>query len=165
MFQVTGLDGFRNSLEAALARQVGRINHNYRLFVIDVLSELVENTPQWSGDLAASWRVAASGVTQRTGGTNKSPFKADPYEYPAPHFRGDKEALDYVLYTNSSVIDSIRYNTHVTIFNANKTGQIIDNPWMEELWLRPGNFIAGDVMAIAHTIAKFNHGNIALRGT
>lgn len=165
MFTITGLDSYRKSLEATLAKHIGKVNLVYRAFVSDVLTELVKNTPQWSGDLAASWRVQASGVTVRTGGSDISPFKSKPIERPAPHFRGDDPALAYALAVNDEVIQSIRYNTHVTIFNENKTGPIIDNPCMEELWLRPGNFIAGDVMAVAHTIAKFNHGSISLRST
>lgn len=163
MFSITGLDSFKKSLEAAKARQLGQINASYRKFVIDILSELVLNTPQWSGDLAASWRVKVEGSSTRVGGSEYTPFKSKPRERPAPHFRGDEAALAYALAVNQEVIDSIRYNSRVTIYNDNKTAEIISTPWMQELWLRPNNFIEGDVMAIAHTISKYNNAHISLR--
>jgi hypothetical protein len=141
-----------------MAAMQGRLNAAYREFVVSILTELVENTPQWSGDLAASWRVRAEGNTSRTGGSSSTGFKRDPIERPAPFFRGDEPAIFYALSVNSEVINSIRYNTRVTIFNDNPTAEIITQ---SDIVLRPGNFIAGDVMALAHTITKF--GNATMR--
>ena len=163
MFAVTGLGKFKATLEAAKAKQIGAINRSYREFVRKVLIELATNTPQWSGDLAASWRVRVEGVTTRETADTLTGFKSKPVERPAPHFRGDLDPVHFALLNNEEVISTIRYNSTVTIFNDNATAEKIDNPWMEELWLRPGNFIAGDIMAIAHTIAKFSHGNLILR--
>lgn len=163
MFSIIGIETFRRSLEGQMAAMQGRLNAAYREFVVDVLIELVENTPQWSGDLAASWRVRASGVTTRSvrtaGYYGQTPFKKEPYERPAPYFRGDEPAIDYVLARNQEVIASIRYNTRVTIYNNNPTGEII---MQSDIPLRPGNFIPGDVMAVAHTIAKYGNGTMRL---
>ena len=164
MISVTGLESVTRSVNAALARQKGILNRYYRSFVVEVLTELVENTPQWSGDLAASWRVQVEGVTSRTGGSSTTGFKSTPRVRPAPHFRGDEPALVYALMVNSDVIESIRYNSRVTIFNDNPTADAINNPWSEELWLRPNNFIPGDVMAVAHAISKYGGGHIRMSG-
>jgi hypothetical protein len=158
MFQVTGIDTFRKSLEGQMAAMHGRINAAYREFITNILTELVENTPQWSGDLAASWRVRAEGLTSRSGGSSTTGFKRDPIERPPPFFKGDEPAIVYALSVNSEVIQSIRYNTRVTIFNDNPTAEIITQ---SDIVLRPGNFIPGDVMAVAHTIAKY--GNATMR--
>jgi len=159
LFSIRGIESQLRSTEAALARQLGTLNQAYRLFIEKLLVELVVNTPQWSGDLAASWIVLAEGKSSRSGSTEATGFKSTPYVRPAPHTRGDLPALQFAIMNNADVLASIRYNTRVTIYNENPTAFKIVG---QEHKLRLANFIPGDVMAIAHTISKFNHGHISL---
>jgi hypothetical protein len=155
MFEFKGLNNFRNSIEGRKASIEKRANAAFREYVADVLTELSLNTPQWSGDLAASWRVKAQGSSGtrsvRTAGYyGQTPFKQNPYDSPAPFRKGSMPAVDYALARNTDVINTIYYNTRVTIYNDNPTGDTIT-----ESGLRPGNFIPGDIMAIAHVTYKF----------
>lgn len=154
--RVTGLDNFRHSVEGAKARLEKKVNERYRELVANVLTELALNTPQWSGDLAASWRVTAEGETTRVGGrAGKTGFKQVPHSARPSFFKGDYPAVEYALTANAGVISTIRYNTKVTIFNDNSTQSKIS-----EDTLRPRNFIPGDIMAVEHVKYLFSSSGV-----
>jgi hypothetical protein len=163
MIRVQGLENFRASILGAKAKHEKRVNAAYRELVADVLTELALNTPQWSGDLAASWRVKAEGSYSRSvrtaGYYGQTPFKKNPYEFPAPYRKGSMPAVDYALARSAEVINSIRYNSRVSIYN--------DNPTVDEIseqTLRPSNFIPGDIMAIEYVHRKFRAEGLGVWG-
>lgn len=171
---VTGIERFKHTVKAAEAKLKGQLNEEYRKLTKRILIDLALNTPQWSGDLAASWRAVISSESgaSRASFDTLTTYKAKPdpnngnrtYVRPAPHFKGDREAADYVLLNNEETLSSLRYNMKVTIINTNPTAEIIANPWAEEEWLRPGNFIPGDVMAVSYVSAKYSRKDMRIVG-
>lgn len=149
-----------NALRAKIVKTKAKVGETATNFVkrktTEILTELVNNTPQFTGDLAASWTVVTNSFSPLYG---YSPLKDDVgnynlSEYPAK-FKGDKEALRIALAVNSSILASIKYNTIISIQNTSPTAVKLQTGAIREGQLRPGNFIPGDVLAIKHTLNKF----------
>ncbi|WP_454735369.1 hypothetical protein [Cupriavidus necator] len=55
--KVNNLSEFNSALDSALAAMEREVTHSLRGFAVTVFRELVENSPQWSGNLAANWNI------------------------------------------------------------------------------------------------------------
>lgn len=55
--KVNNLSEFNSALDSALAAMEREVTHALRGFTVTVFRELVENSPQWSGNLAANWNI------------------------------------------------------------------------------------------------------------
>jgi hypothetical protein len=148
---VNNLASFSRTIVREKARVKGTATAVYQKFVKDILTDLAKNTPQWSGDLAASWEVVVSANGVPSGYT--SPFKSFPPAYPAPHEKGDMEAVKYAISNNKQTIDAIRWNNIVSVVNMNPTIKLIGDGSK----LRPGNYIPGDIMAVNFVAHKWSH--------
>lgn len=164
---ITGLDSFQGTVLRKIAKAKHNVTGRYRKLVADMLKELVLNTPQYSGDLAASWQV----VVGRKGEALSPDFvrmnvglkDADDWYRSNPRQIGNIGALQIAMANNKSAIASIRWNSRVEIVNNNETVAIITSPEGEEA-LREGNYIPKDVMAIVHTLEKFRYKGFAPTG-
>ena len=152
---ITNLASFKRTV-ANLKEQVkGTATSRYQNFVTAVLTDLAKNTPQWSGDLAASWQVVVGRGS--TPDARNMFIKSVPYERPAPHSKGDMEAVNVALNFNREAIGSIRWNSIVSLANSNRTvGEIRVKGG--DAWLRPANrpSIPGDIMAVAFVAHKYS---------
>lgn len=162
---VNNLASFKRTIAYEKARVRGEATKVYKGFVKAMLTDLAKNTPQWSGDLAASWEVVVGAGGQPTA-YHQTPFKSNPIEYPAPYFKGSMEAVKYALYVNSFAIDTLTWNNIVSIVNVNPTVKAIGNgventnralPGKKRTSLRPGNYIPGDIMAVNFVAHKWAH--------
>lgn len=154
---VKGLQGFQHTVMAARARAQGHITARYQRLVRDMLKDLAKNTPQWSGDLAASWQVMV-GANNQVATDPGYTYLKDEVAAVDPKWKGDKAAVEHALQVNRDAIAKIRYNSHVSIQNVSQTlteGDRGDNP-LDEKSLRPGNYIPGDVMATALVASKYS---------
>jgi len=145
---ISNLNAVKFSIDQAKAKLEGTVNAQMRGVVSLMLRDLATNTPQWSGDLAASWQVVVGGETYPLGQTG---FKSNPIVRPAPHFKGDSEAVNYAMEMNAGMLSQIRYNKKISIVNNNPTVDAIET----EGQLRPGNFISGDFMAVKYVAQKY----------
>ena len=148
---VGNLASFQRTIAREKAKVKGTATAVYQKFVKDILTDLAKNTPQWSGDLAASWEVVVSAKGLPSGYT--SPFKDFPYAYPAPHAKGDMEAVKYAIKNNKQTIDAILWNNIVSVVNMNPTVKAIGDGSK----LRPDNYIPGDIMAVNFVAHKYAH--------
>ena len=116
--KITGLENFKNSVLRSRARLKENVTHRFQLLATDILKELVNSTPKWSGDLAASWEVQTGKGNQggRQGGYTE--LKSIPFEFPRP-VAGD--SLGYALAANAGAIKAIRWNSFVSIQNHSPT--------------------------------------------
>lgn len=144
---ITNLSAVKHSINLAKAKLEGTVNSQMRGVATLMLRDLATNTPQWSGDLAASWQVVVGGDTAPLGETG---FKQVPYQTLYPHFKGDKEAVNFAMQDNAGMLAQIRYNKSISIRNTNPTVDVI-----EEGKLRPNNFIPGDFMAVKYVAQKY----------
>lgn len=151
MVAVNGLERYHEKVQLAKLRAQGKITAHYHKLVTNVLKDLSQHTPQWSGDLAASWQVV---VGARSVGisSNTTSLKVHPWQALVrhPNHMGDPEALAYALDANSQAIESIRWNSKVSIVNTNPTQYKLSEPE-----LRDGNFVPGDIMWTAHAVLKY----------
>lgn len=168
MFKVTGLENFKNSLLRSKAKLKHNVTERYQLLVTNILVELVERTPKWSGDLAASWEVQTGKGNQGARSGLYTPLKSVPFEYPRP-VAGD--SLGYALVMNADEIASIRWNSHVSIQNNSKTLTVGDegnnpygtnpNPFSNS---RPTQMVDGMFAEIAYVAAKYSSKGMRLSG-
>ena len=54
-----GAAAFKARLKAVMPTIEAEINTKYRKLVRKVFTDLVENSPQWSGNLASNWRIGS----------------------------------------------------------------------------------------------------------
>ncbi len=123
-FKITGLENFKNSVLRSRARLKENVTHRYQVLVTDILKQLVNNTPKWSGDLAASWEVQVGKDNQGNRQGGYTSLKVVPFEFPRPQ-AGD--SLGYALAANSGAIKSIRWNSYVSIQNHSPTLSVGDS--------------------------------------
>lgn len=163
---LSGLNKYRKKTEKEKARvkqgAANYIRNNVKL----VLKDLVLNTPQWSGNTAASWRIDLNYMP-----ASESPSKlwvpdwnflnpqSDEYQGTPPSFIGDKDAWTVAKAEAQAPLKAIRYNSVVRIVNTSPyAGELASSP-EAELELRKGNYIPGDVMAINYVTAKYKLGS------
>lgn len=152
MITVFGVNKFIRKTEKQKARLKQRASDYVQKTVKSVLRDLVLNTPQWSGNTAASWTV----VTNQAGAA--SPYSAlfqEDWQEVDPRWIGDKRAWNEAWAENKATIESIKWNTKVSIKNRAPFADELATDPAAESQLRPGNFIPGDVMAIKKVTAKY----------
>lgn len=154
MIQLHGVNKYIHKTEAQKARiKQGAANY-VRSIATNILRDLVLNTPQWSGNTAANWAI-------------KLNYGEDAQQIDRPvdydwkdlignaHFKGDREALRTALNNNSASIKAIKYNSKIRIVNNGDYADDLLLKSEEDLKLRKGNFIPGDVMAIKYVTNKY----------
>lgn len=156
---ISNLSDFKNTINAAKGRIDGTVTKRYRALVTNILKDLAQYTPQATGDLAASWQVVV-GASQEAHDLGPTPFRPVRGTFmPAVYQMGSKPARDYTLAINEFVIQSIRWNSKVSIQNANPTAQEIDPSR-----LRPGNFVVReDFMALSLVAARYSRRGMTLK--
>lgn len=117
-----------------------------------ILRDLVLNTPQWSGNTAAMWRIQTNSVEA---GVENSPLYSEDWKDVDAKRIGDKTAYKVALAYAQPALKSIRYNSTVTIENYGPYTDELATLSEEELKLRKGNYIPGDVMAVNLATAKY----------
>lgn len=163
---MSGINKYRQKTEKQKARVKQGAANYIRNNTKAILKALVLNTPQWSGNTAASWRIDLNYLPASDGPSklavpdwNFLNPQSDEYQGTPPKFIGDKEAWEVAKAAAEPALKSIRYNTIVRIVNsAPYAGELASSP-EEELKLRKGNFIPGDVMAINYVTAKYKLGS------
>lgn len=159
---VSNLSAIKHSIDMAKAKIEHTVTAQIQGVVAMMLKDLAMNTPQWSGDLAASWQVVVGkGATPSNNGYTG--FKATGrYVYPPPHFKGDPDAIGFALMANMADIASIRWNSNISIVNNSQTLTVGKDgpPLTSQAQLRDGNFISGDFMAVKYVAQKYRDKNM-----
>lgn len=106
-----GAAAFKARLRAVMPTIEAEINTKYRKLVRKVFTDLVENSPQWSGNLASNWRIGSGGYAQITGYNPQDWYKENPYQV------GSDPAVAMTLMREVPKLDAITYKSPVRIFN------------------------------------------------
>lgn len=155
--EIRGLNKYKEKSEKQKALLKQKATEYLRASVRAVLRDLVLKTPQWSGNTAASWKIQTKSHPADWKPTRL--YNPDWEDQKPVRFIGDKEAWKVALELNAAVLKSLRWNTTISIVNESDMAlDLATDPDAEEK-LRPGNFIAGDVMAVAYVSAKYKLGN------
>lgn len=163
---LSGLNNYRKKTEKQKARiKQGAANY-IRANVRAVLKDLVLNTPQWSGDTAASWRIDLNYLPASDSPSalavpdwNFLNPQSSEYQGTPPRFLGDTAAWAVAKAEAEGPLKAIRYNSVVRIVNTAPYAGELAVRSEDELKLRKGNFIPGDVMAVKYVSAKYKLGS------
>lgn len=115
-----------------------------------VLLEALRVSPQWSGNFAANWDIVTS-LNGQSGYTKA--FKVDDWhsQKETAHKVGDRPAIAFNLMLNQDTIDSIKWNTKISITN---NALIADDMEAGNIKLRPEN-AGAETAILAHLKQKF----------
>ncbi len=162
---IQNLQAFTNALDRKKKAMHGKVTSKYKRFVSRVLEDLALNTPQWSGDLAASWQVVVG-----SGSAPTARYKADSsgstQSRSSAYKMGDRPSVDFSISNNESAINSIRWNSIVSIVNTNPTSRFqAANAARADAGEHPGMRdenrpkIAGDFMGVQYVKQKWSTAN------
>ena len=162
MGSIKGLNTFITKTEKQKAQIKQKASTFVRGKVLLVLKDLVNQTPQWTGDLAGSWTVLVGESLQGFKLKDYSNLKEEYLGYYTeitPKWMGDKEALNYAVRNAQGDLSRIRYNSVISIVNTSPTSEKVDNTdnTIGGKLLRPGNYIPGDLLAINAVRLKYKY--------
>ena len=102
---MAGEAAFLRKLQAVMPRVTKQVNTGYRKLVTNVFTDLVTNSPQWSGKLASNWTFGTTMPNRAT-----LAFEGDHSWYTTnPKKMGDSGAKDEALGRELPTLDAITY--------------------------------------------------------
>ena len=142
---LSGVDAFLRSLETEQKSFNSQVNAKYRQWVSIIFHDMLDLTPQWSGNLTANWFINNTGPT---GSEQTIPEKAQVFATAAgtePHVRGDYDAIAISAARFDDLVFS--YLQPVFIFNnANIAQQVEDHT----VYIRRDNLVDGRVAMVVY---------------
>jgi hypothetical protein len=155
----TNMRRFLLELSRAVDAQEFRYAFQVQDVARDVLKMIVETSPQFSGQYAASWRVRSRQTRGRVSASfddfsqpvTQDMFRNDALyaeyqdgNYANIKFRGDAEAVNYAMAVNEPFIKKLRLNSRMEFYNPmpyarNIAENISDNG--KRGYLRAGNYM------------------------
>lgn len=119
-----------------------------------IFKHLVEVTPQWSGDLAANWRISLT----PTEGAYQSPFKQPEWQNGPWAHMGDPAAVAYALASSQNV--EISYKNPVYFTNGTPlifSTTLVAGDGTSSV-VRPENLIDGKVAMVSYILSTYKAG-------
>jgi hypothetical protein len=154
MLKIVGVNGYLKKSK----KQRAQIRNGAAEFVRGqakkILKDLVLNTPQWTGNTAASWQIETPSVSVSYYDTVLERDWKE-LDRSTAYFKGDTQAWKVALANAQPALRSIRYNSTIKILNTAPYADELATLPEEELGLRRGNYIPGDVMAVNLATAKY----------
>lgn len=148
---VSQIDAFLSALETEQRSFNNQISEKFREWVRVIFYDIVELTPQWSGNLAANWNISTSSIENPE---QTIPEKA--YLWPLPHYvephkRGDPEA---VAISKARFDDEqFGYSNQVYIYNPTEIAPAVE---AQSIHIRGVNLLDGRVAMIAHAYSFYS---------
>lgn len=141
----SGIDAFLLQLDALQKSFNFQVNAKYRQWVDVIFTDIVELTPQWSGNLAANWYVGkdAMSASESTIAAKESMWPLDLYS--VPYERGDPDAVSISLARMET--QEFVWADQVYIYNPTSIAPQVE---AESIYIRPENKVDGRVHMIAH---------------
>lgn len=142
------IDTFLAEVEREQLAFNNQISLRFREWVRAIFYDIVELTPQWSGNLAANWNISTSSL-----GNPEETIPAKAYMWPLPlyvepHKRGDPEAVGI----SKARFDDAEfgYSNQVYIYNPVEIAPAVE---AQSIHIRGVNLVDGRVAMIAHAYA------------
>ena len=148
-----GAAAFKARLKAVMPTIEAEINTKYRKLVWSIYSDLVNNSPQWSGNLASNWYISSGNYSE---GNKWTPWN-DPEK--TPRIRGDTEITVPTLGREIGKLQNMSYKVHTRIFNPTPYGPEVEaGIGPPGHMLQEGNKLAeyGGVAMIGYVNQKYN---------
>lgn len=141
----SGIDAFLLQLNTLQASFNSQVNERFRHWVGVIFEDIVQLTPQWSGNLAANWYVGVDALSEAE---NTIPEKAIMWPldlYAAAHERGDEAAVEISLRRFAE--ETFNWSERVYIYNPTEIAPDVE---AQSIYIRPENLVDGRVHMIAH---------------
>jgi len=141
-----GIDAFLAALDVQQKAFNNQVTEKYREWVRIIFYDIIELTPQWSGNLAANWFMS---TTSDEGVEQTIASKAYMWPLPkdmAPYQRGDPQAVEI---SKARFDPSFEYAEPVFIFNP---AEIAPEVEAHSIYIRGVNLLDGRVAMIAHAL-------------
>ena len=156
MLRVDNLERFILSLQAEKARLDKRVTKTYQEFVAQAFQDLLLHTPQYSGQMAASWHILLTNENApshvgwyKKGQTGR--FYGGHYE---PVEMGDGEAISEAWDRAEIKIGKIRWNTKVSFVNTDPLAPAVQANLINPP-VRPVNLVDGAVAMAAYVRHRY----------
>jgi hypothetical protein len=148
--------GFTAALEAAIVGIPEYVSQQFGRWTMRVFYDLVYNTPQWSGDLAANWNysVALPDGTYRPIYRKALSWASSPAgDRMEPLQRGDMAAV-WAAMGRAEDSPSPRYDQKVYFTNNTPIAPDVET---NSIYIRPINLVNGAVQMASFTAAKWRN--------
>lgn len=145
-----GVDAFLATLELAQKAFNNQITEKYREWVRIIFYDIIELTPQWSGNLAANWFISHD---SDSGAEERIPAKEFMWPLPPntePHRRGDPEAVEI---SKARFDPTFGYSEQTFIYNP---AEIAPEVEAQAIYIRGVNLLDGRVAMIAHAMNVYS---------
>ena len=132
------------------SRLIQQINVSYKARVDKVFLDVLNVSPQWSGDYVANWFMVVAG--QGLPGYVESPFK----ESESAKQKGDAAAVNYAYQASRSV--SYNYKQRITFYNPTPlyfTGTTVTDNFGTQVRLRVFNLLSPAQIVSSYIVAKY----------
>lgn len=136
MIHITNLDEFCRGLIAAVDAIEADWSAKYRYWVMELFQEILEGSPQWSGNFAANWNVSKGAFSSAYAPFNEGEKDA--------RFRGHYDAVFQAQARSKATLDSLTLRDQVFINNLTPYGVNVARNELEYTkmpFLRAGNYI------------------------
>ena len=149
------IDGFIAKLKKHQLIVEGQVTETKRRLVRDVFTDLVEGSPQWSGNLASNWYIEFHG---NTGGYKKiRDYKVRDWRREDPYHVGEDPAVTKTLNRELPKIADIRWNSKIQIVNyAPYAASVEMGVGPEGRKIRGVNYKHGQIAMAGYVIAKYS---------
>ena len=154
-FNHLAVRAYRKELALLIVTEFARFNISYQQLLRQAFTDLVNGTPQWSGDLAANWNFS---IGQPDESYTETPMK---YEAAVLHSRyvpksaGDQTAVRMSLARMEALIDKVSWRDRVHFTNATPIAEAVE---AQTIYIRPVNLLdSGAVAMVSHIRYKYGY--------
>ena len=121
------------------------------MWVEEVFTDIVQLTPQWSGNLASNWYLGVGTMGEQESVIPEKAFFWPLDEALEAFERGDSPAVERSLDRLSGV--DFGYLDTVYIYNPSAIAQDVED---ESIYIRPVNKVGGQVFMVAHAYSYYS---------
>lgn len=152
MLDIKGVEAFKAKLKAVMPTVEAEVNTKFRKLGQLIFTDLVMNSPQWSGNLATNWHI-------NTGGYNQHPLY-EPWnpDLSKAYWRGQNPAVGDTLNAELPKLDATTYRDTIRLYNSAPYAPMVEvNVGPEGKGIRKVNKLAeyGGVAMIGYVSAKY----------
>lgn len=149
------IDGFLAKLKKHKLLVEGRVAETKRRLVHDMFVDLVQGSPQWSGNLASNWYIEFHGNTGKY--SKIKGYKPKAWQRDDPYSAGDDPAVSRTLARELPKIADIRWNSKVQIVNYTPYAPYVEvGSGPEGKPIREANYRYGQVAMAGYVTAKYS---------
>ena len=149
------IDGFIAKLKKHQLIVEGQVTETKRRLVRDIFTDLVQGSPQWSGNLASNWYIEFHGNTAKY--KKIRDYKVRDWRREDPYHVGKDPAVIKTLNRELPKIADIRWNSKIQIVNyAPYAASVEMGVGPEGRKIRDVNYKYGQIAMAGYVVAKYS---------